>query len=66
MPERSTAKARDRRDYERTAAVISGTLAVVGSSDLAMRGFTAAVRRTAKTPQQQMIADWLKNYTAPG
>ena len=66
MPEQSMAKARDRRDYERTASIISGALAVVGTSDLAMRGFTAAVKRTAKSPQQQMIADWLKNYTAPG
>jgi len=31
-----------------------------------MRGLTAAVKKTAKSPQQQMIADWLKNYTAPG
>ncbi len=66
MPEQSMAKARDRRDYERTASIISGALAVVGTSDLAMRGFTAAVKRTAKSPQQQMIADWFKNYTAPG
>src|SRR3990172_4394361 len=66
MPERSMTKARERRDYERTASIISGALAVVGTSDLAMRGLTAAVRRTAKSPQQQMIADWLKNYTAPG
>jgi MoaA/NifB/PqqE/SkfB family radical SAM enzyme len=66
MPERSMAKARDRRDYERTASIVSGALTVVGTSDLAMRGFTAAVRKTAKSQQQQMIADWLKNYTAPG
>ena len=31
-----------------------------------MRGLTTAVKRTAKSPQQQMIAEWLKNYTAPG
>jgi MoaA/NifB/PqqE/SkfB family radical SAM enzyme len=31
-----------------------------------MRGLTAAVKRTARTPQQEMIADWLKEYTAPG
>jgi hypothetical protein len=31
-----------------------------------MRGLTAAVKRTAKSAQQQMIAEWLKNYTAPG
>ena len=43
-----------------------GPSTVVGTSDLAMRGFTAAVKRTAKSPQQQMIAEWLKNYTAPG
>lgn len=66
MPELSVKRARERRDYERTASIISGALAVVGSSDLAMRGLTAAVKRTAKTPQQEMIADWLKNYTAPG
>lgn len=66
MPERSMAKARDRRDYERTASIISGALTVVGTSDLAMRGLTAAVKRTAKSAQQLMIAEWLKNYTAPG
>jgi len=31
-----------------------------------MRGLNAAVKRTAKSPQQNMIAEWLKNYTAPG
>lgn len=66
MPELSVAQARERRDYERTASIISGALAVVGSSDLAMRGLTAAVKKTAKSQQQQMIADWLKTYTAPG
>ena len=66
MPERSAAKARERRDYERTASIISGALTVVGSSDLAMRGLTTAVKRTAKSAQQQIIADWLKEYTAPG
>lgn len=66
MPKLSMAKARERRDYERTATIISGALAVVGSSDFAMRGLTAAVRRTAKSPQQRFIADWLKDYTAPG
>jgi MoaA/NifB/PqqE/SkfB family radical SAM enzyme len=66
MPELSVARARERRDYERTASIISGALTVVGSSDLAMRGLIAAVKRTAKSPQQRMIADWLKNYTAPG
>lgn len=66
MPELSLAQARERRDYERTASIISGALAVVGSSDLAMRGLMLAVKRTVKTPQQQMTAEWLKNYTAPG
>lgn len=66
MPERSLTRARERRDHERTAAIISAALAVIGTSDLAMRGLVAAVKRTAKTPQQQMIAEWLKNYTAPG
>jgi len=66
MPEQSIAKARERRDYERTASIISGALAIVGSSDLAMRGVAAAVKRTAKSPQQYMIAEWLKTYTAPG
>jgi len=66
MPERSITKARERRDYERTASIISGALAVVGSSDLAMRGLIAAVKRTAKSPQQQMIVEWLRTYTAPG
>jgi MoaA/NifB/PqqE/SkfB family radical SAM enzyme len=66
MPEHSVAKARERRDYERTASIISAALTVVGSSDLAMRGLNAAVKRTAKSPQQHMIAEWLKNYTAPG
>ncbi len=33
--------------------------------DLAMLGFTAAVKRTAKSLQQQLIADWLKKYTTP-
>ena len=66
MPEHSVAKARERRDYERTASIISGALTVVGSSDLAMRGLTTAVKRTAKSAQQEMIADWLKEYTAPG
>ncbi len=66
MPERSMGKARERRDYERTASLISAALTVVGSSDLAMRGLNAAVKRTAKSPQQNMVADWLKNYTAPG
>ena len=65
-PSDTVAKARERRDYERTASIISGALTVVGSSDLAMRGLTAAVKRTAKSAQQQMIADWLKEYTAPG
>ena len=31
-----------------------------------MRGLTTAVKRTAKSAQQEMIADWLKEYTAPG
>jgi MoaA/NifB/PqqE/SkfB family radical SAM enzyme len=66
MPDLSVAAARERRDYERTASIISGALAVVGSSDLAMRGLTTAVRKTAKTTQQKIIADWLKEYTAPG
>ncbi len=66
MPELSLKEARERRDYERTASIISGALTVVGSSDLAMRGLTVAVKRTAKSPQQQMIAEWLKTYTAPG
>ncbi len=66
MPEQSLTKARERRDYERTASIISAALAVVGSSDLAMRGLAAAVKRTAKSPQQNMIAELLKNYTAPG
>ena len=66
MPEPSLTEARERRDYERTASIISAALAVVGSSDLAMRGLTAAVKRTAKIPQQNMTAEWLKNYTAPG
>lgn len=66
MPEHSMGKARERRDYERTASLISAALTVVGSSDLAMRGLSAAVKRTAKSPQQNMVADWLKNYTAPG
>jgi len=66
MPEFSVARARERKDYERTASIISAALTVVGSSDLAMRGLHAAVKRTAKSPQQHMIADWLKNYTAPG
>jgi MoaA/NifB/PqqE/SkfB family radical SAM enzyme len=66
MPEHSVMQARERRDYERTASIISAALTLVGSSDLAMRGLTAAVKRTAKSPQQHMIAEWLKNYTAPG
>ncbi len=66
MPEHSVVQARERRDYERTASIISAALTVVGSSDLAMRGLNAAVKRTAKSPQQNMVADWLKNYTAPG
>ena len=66
MPEQSAAKARERRDYERTASIISGALTVVGSSDLAMRGLTTAVKRTAKSAQQEIIAEWLKEYTAPG
>jgi MoaA/NifB/PqqE/SkfB family radical SAM enzyme len=66
MPEHSVAQARERRDYERTASIISAALTVVGSSDLAMRGLNAAIKRTAKSPQQNMIAEWLKNYTAPG
>jgi MoaA/NifB/PqqE/SkfB family radical SAM enzyme len=66
MPEQSLARARERRDYERTASIISGALTLVGSSDLAMRGLTTAVKRTAKSAQQEMIAEWLKEYTAPG
>ena len=66
MPERSLTRARERRDHERTASIISAALSVIGSSDLAMRGLVAAVKRTAKTPQQHMIAEWLANYTAPG
>ncbi len=66
MPERSLEKTRERRDYERTASIISGALAVVGSSDLAMKGLTTAVKRIVKTDQQQIIADWLKEYTSPG
>jgi MoaA/NifB/PqqE/SkfB family radical SAM enzyme len=66
MPEQSLAKARERRDYERTASIISGALTLVGSSDLAMRGLTTAVKRTAKSAQQEMIAEWFKEYTAPG
>jgi MoaA/NifB/PqqE/SkfB family radical SAM enzyme len=66
MPELSMEKARERRDYERTASVISAALTLVGSSDLAMKGLVAAVKRTAKSDQQNMIAEWLKNYTAPG
>jgi MoaA/NifB/PqqE/SkfB family radical SAM enzyme len=66
MPEHSVAQARERRDYERTASIISAALTVVGSSDLAMKGLMAAINRTAKSPQQHMIVDWLKNYTAPG
>ena len=66
MPEHSLAQARERRDYERTASIISAALTVVGSSDLAMRGLNAAVKRTAKSPQQNMIAELVKNYTAPG
>src|SRR5512136_1080918 len=66
MPEHSLAKARERRDYERTASLISAALTVVGSSDLAMKGLVAAVKRTSKSAQQEMIAEWLKKYTAPG
>ena len=66
MPEQSLLQARERRDYERTASIISAALTLVGSSDLAMRGLTAAVKRTAKSPQHHMIAEWLKSYTAPG
>ena len=66
MPEHSLLQARERRDYERTASIISAALTLVGSSDLAMRGLIAAVKRTAKSPQQHMIAEWLKSYTAPG
>ena len=66
MPEHSLAEARERRDYERTASIISAALTVVGSSDLAMRGLQAAVKRTAKSAQQNIIADWLKTYMAPG
>jgi MoaA/NifB/PqqE/SkfB family radical SAM enzyme len=66
MPEQRLVQARERRDYERTASMISAALTLVGSSDLAMKGLTAAVKRTAKSPQQHMIADWLKDYTAPG
>src|SRR5512139_1675546 len=66
MPEQAVAKARERRDYERTASIISGALTLVGSSDLAMKGLMAAVKRTAKSDQQNMIVDWLKEYTAPG
>lgn len=66
MPEYSMARARERRDYERTASIISAALTVVGSSDLAMRGLNAAVKRAVKTPQQQQTANWLRNYTAPG
>jgi MoaA/NifB/PqqE/SkfB family radical SAM enzyme len=66
MPEPSLKQARERRDYERTASIISAALALVGSSDLAMRGLAAAVKRTAKTPQQNMTAEFVKNYTAPG
>lgn len=66
MPEQSLAKARERRDYERTASMISAALTVVGSSDLAMKGLNAAVKHTAKSAQQNLIADWLKDYTAPG
>jgi MoaA/NifB/PqqE/SkfB family radical SAM enzyme len=66
MPEHSISAARERRDYERTASMISAALTVVGSSDLAMKGLVAAVKHTAKSAQQEMIAEWLKNYTAPG
>jgi len=66
MPEPSLKQARERRDYERTSSIISAALALVGSSDLAMRGLAAAVKRAAKTPQQNMTAEFIKNYTAPG
>ena len=66
MPERPMARARGGALTRRTASIISGALAVVGSSDLAMRGLTAAVKARRESPQQQMIADWLKDYTAPG
>jgi MoaA/NifB/PqqE/SkfB family radical SAM enzyme len=66
MPEPSLKQARERRDYERTSSIISAALALVGSSDLAMRGLAAAVKRTAKTDQQNMTAEFIKNYTAPG
>ena len=66
MPEPTLQRARERRDYERSASIISAALGVVGSSDLAMRGLAAAVKRVAKTPQQEMTAEWLKNYVAPG
>jgi len=66
MPEQSLTQARERHDYERTASIISAALSLVGSSDLAMKGLNAAVKRGVKTPQQQQTADWLRNYTAPG
>jgi len=66
MPEHSLAAARERRDYERTASIVSAALTVVGSSDLAMKGLNAAIGRSAKSAQQQIIAEWLKKYTAPG
>jgi MoaA/NifB/PqqE/SkfB family radical SAM enzyme len=66
MPEPTLERARERRDYERSASIISAALSVVGSSDLAMRGFATAVKRVVKTPQQIMTAEWLKDYVAPG
>ena len=66
MPEPTLERARERRDYERSASIISKALGVVGSSDLAMKGLTSAVKRVVKTPQQTMTAEWLKNYVAPG
>ncbi len=66
MPEPTLERARERRDYERSASIVSAALGVVGSSDLAMRGLAAAVKRVVKTDQQTMTAEWLKNYVAPG
>ena len=66
MPEPTLERARERRDYERSASIISKALGVVGSSDLAMKGLASAVKRVVKTPQQTMTAEWLKNYVAPG
>jgi MoaA/NifB/PqqE/SkfB family radical SAM enzyme len=57
---------RNRGRFASTNAIAAAMGVASLAPDLAARGLSVALARSAKTKQQKMIAEWTKSYLAPG